>query len=127
MFGKIKEKILMKAFSVAYSRYDTDGSGYLDRKEMASFLNDTFQLLGYPHHVSSIEARIAIKMFDDNGDGKIAKEEAYKATKEIMSTAGGFLGGEEKSSGKVGGALPPPDDDEEFKTKIDFQPPEEID
>ena len=112
MFGKIKEKILMKAFSIAFSRYDTDGSGFLDRKEMASFLNDTFQLLGYPHHVSSIEARIAIKMFDDNGDGKIGKKEAYAATKELMSQAGNLLG-DEKSSNKVGGALPPPDDEED--------------
>lgn len=54
MFGKIKEKILKKAFSYAFARYDTDGSGYLNREEMASLLNDTFQLIGYPHHVSSI-------------------------------------------------------------------------
>ena len=66
-------------------------------------------------------------MFDDNGDGKIAKDEAYKATKEIMSKAGDFIGSEEKSSSKVGGALPPSDDEEnDVVTKADFQPPEDI-
>ena len=109
MFSSIKEKVLKKAFGYAFKRYDTDDSGYLNREEMASFMNDVFSLIGYPHHVSSIEARIAIKMFDDNGDGKIGKGEAYKATKEMMSKATEFLG-EDKSSGKVGGAVCPDDD-----------------
>lgn len=128
MFGKIKEKILKKAFSYAFERYDVDHSGFLNRDEMASLLNDTFQLIGYPHKVSSIEARIAIKLFDDNGDGNIGKEEAYKATKDVMSRAGGFMGGDDgKSQSKVGAACPP-DEEGVLTTKIsNYEMPDEID
>ena len=51
-------------------------------------------------------------MFDDNGDGKINKEEAYVATKSIMRKAGDFMGGDdEKSSAKVGAVCPPDEED----------------
>lgn len=54
MFAKIKEKLLRTAFSYAFSRYDSDGSGQLNKEELTSLLNDTFQLIGYPHKVSWI-------------------------------------------------------------------------
>ena len=57
-------------------------------------------------------------MFDDNNDGEIAKNEAFLATKTIMSKAGGFMGGDDR----VGAACPP----DVMETKLEFTPPDDI-
>lgn len=119
--SKIREKVLKKAFEYAFNRYDKDNSGKLNREELAGMLNDAFQLIGYNREITSIEARIAMKMFDENEDGSISKEEAYQAMKIIMTKAGSLA---DLSGGKTSAMV---EDDFEFDGDESFVPPEDID
>jgi len=54
MFAKIKEKLVEKAFGYAFSRYDTDKGGCLDKDELTSLINDVFSLMKVNRQISWI-------------------------------------------------------------------------
>lgn len=67
MFGKLKEKLVEKAFGFAFVRYDKDNTGMLDKDEITSLINDVFQLIRIPRQVSWMETMLIMKMFDSDG------------------------------------------------------------
>lgn len=52
MFAKIKQFLIEKAFNLAFMRYDKDASSTIDKDELASLINDVFQLIKIPRKVS---------------------------------------------------------------------------
>ena len=74
MFGKVKEFVIDKAFSLAYMRYDQDSSGKLNKSQITSFINDAFQLLKIQRQVSWLQTAALLKLFDDDDDEQIDKQ-----------------------------------------------------
>lgn len=142
MFGKVKQFLVDKAFGLAFMRYDRNSSGMLDKDQLASLINDAFQLLKVPRQVSWIQTAVLLKMFDQDNNDQISKQEAYDAFKNALAKFGGIGGiaqfagfgktstglqedpyshipsdsqeGDELSQGKISG-------------KLDYVPPEDID
>ncbi|KJE93370.1 hypothetical protein CAOG_04169 [Capsaspora owczarzaki ATCC 30864] len=54
---------------IMFDKFDTDKSGFLDSAELKSLCYD----LGHP--LSPVELDLALKMLDENGDGKISYNE----------------------------------------------------
>jgi hypothetical protein len=52
MFGKVKQFVVDKAFWFAFMRYDRDHTNTLNKDELASMINDGFQLLKIPKQLS---------------------------------------------------------------------------
>lgn len=141
MFGKVKQFVVDKAFGLAFMRYDRDGSGQLNKDEVTSLINDGFQLLKIPKQVSWIETAVILKMFDEDNNDQISKDECYNAFRSALAKFGG-IGGLAKFAGfgKTSGGIQDPkdeyayipkDEDGETELKITgnlkFQPPEDID
>lgn len=142
MFAKVKEFVVEKAFGLAFMRYDRNSSGMLDKDELASLINDAFQLLKIPRQVSWIETAVLLKMFDQDNNDQISKQEAYDAFKNALAKFGGIGGlAQIAGFGKSKGALEDdpyshiPSDAQEgdlycqtkISGKLDYVPPEDID
>jgi hypothetical protein len=52
MFGKVKQFVVDKAFWFSFMRYDRDHTNTLNKDELASMINDGFQLLKIPKQLS---------------------------------------------------------------------------
>ena len=107
MFGKLKEKLIEKAFGFAFMRYDLDNTGMLNKDEITSLINDVFQLIRIPRQISWVEAMLVMKMFDSDGNEGITKQEAYEAVKNALAKFGGISGIAKMAGfGKTSSGLP---------------------
>ena len=64
---------LERAIDEIFGIYDTDNSGELDTDEGAKFVRDLFSRMG--KEISPQGEKYALNMMDQNGDGKISKDE----------------------------------------------------
>lgn len=55
--------------------FDRDGSGTIDKDEVGAFFNQVLQMVGVDIHIPSFVAKMALKKFDQDDDGKASKEE----------------------------------------------------
>ena len=60
-------------FREAFDKFDVDDSGFIEKGEVESLLNDVYKGEGPP-----VEAATFLQLFDANGDGKISLEEFEK-------------------------------------------------
>jgi hypothetical protein len=60
-----------------FMRYDYNGTGTLNLPELHVFLNELFQMSGYPRVVTYQEAYSALMAMDSNRDGQINKYELF--------------------------------------------------
>lgn len=70
----IPDPVLEKAIDQAFSMYDTDNSGTIDKEEVGNVFNHVLQLVGVDLHIPSFIAKMALKKFDQDDDGKASKE-----------------------------------------------------
>ncbi|OMJ82917.1 hypothetical protein SteCoe_16246 [Stentor coeruleus] len=68
------DKLLRKVASESFNVIDTDKSGFLDEKELASALNNTCKSLNV-QKPSRSEVRSILNSIDSNSDGKISLDE----------------------------------------------------
>lgn len=61
-------------------------------------INDAFQLLKIPRQVSWVETALLLKMFDEDNNDSISKDEAYNAFSTALAKFGG-IGGLAKFAG----------------------------
>ena len=54
-----------------FRKYDSDGSGFLERDEIPKILNDTYRGMGLNIVVNSWDVDSYIKWMDENNDGKL--------------------------------------------------------
>jgi hypothetical protein len=80
----LNEEILKAYIDKVFEKYDTDGSGGLDVKELTIFFNDLFKALKIPTAITEQNARETMNFLDENSDGTIDKQELFKAFKKLM-------------------------------------------
>lgn len=56
-----------------WGRYDTDHSGYLEMNEVEKMLRDIFTQSD--KNISNEQMKIILSILDENGDGRIGKDE----------------------------------------------------
>ena len=66
-----------------WAKYDTDGSGALDKMETLKFLNEFMELKEKPK-VSFDQFNKFFLKFDENGDGELCKDEMIKFLDRFM-------------------------------------------
>ena len=70
--------------------YDEDGSGYLDDKELESFLNDFMKEMGMNLKIEKKDLEEMLKVIDEDGNGLIDIDELLYLMK-LLSKKFGFL------------------------------------
>lgn len=58
-----------------FRSYDKSGSGYLEFNELAGLLTEALGKVGINHQVSNMEAKMAMKILDKDGDGRLSQAE----------------------------------------------------
>ncbi|CAD8142625.1 unnamed protein product [Paramecium octaurelia] len=73
-----------KITKVAFNALDEDDSGYLERKELISILNNCADTLKI-ERPSSEEMDEILKELDENSDGKVSENEFQKLIEKVLS------------------------------------------
>jgi len=81
----LQDQIIATYIDQVFNKYDTDGNGTLDVKEMTVFFNDLFKSLNINTVVTDAQSEAAIKSIDENSDGMVSKEELFKAFKLMLN------------------------------------------
>ena len=81
---KIKRGASFSDFKAAFDRLDTDGSGFIEAREIDALLSDVYD--GSP---PAFEVKAFLRFFDANKDGRISWEEFEKGL--------GMMGSDDKS------------------------------
>jgi len=71
-----------------FKKYDTDGSGHLDKDEMKVILDSTFKEMGIEKSHSKEEVDDFFKKADANGDGYIQLLEYVDVVRDSLEKAG---------------------------------------
>ena len=74
---------LSKFIDSMWAKYDTDGSGALDKMETLKFLNEFMELKEKPA-ISFEQFNKFFQKFDENGDEEIGKDEMLKFIDRFM-------------------------------------------
>ena len=74
---------ISKFVDSVWAKYDTDGSGALDKMETLKFLNEFMELKEKPK-VSFDQFNKFFLKFDENGDGELCKDEMIKFLDRFM-------------------------------------------
>ena len=61
-----------------FRKYDSDGSGFLEREEIPKILNDTYKGMGLNIVVNKVDVDSYIKWMDENNDGRVSLPEFEK-------------------------------------------------
>jgi Ca2+-binding EF-hand superfamily protein len=67
-----------------FGYYDTDNNGYLDPDEVKSFVKDLADNCGKSPEESACFYKQFFKFVDENGDGRISKEEINMIMRKII-------------------------------------------
>lgn len=83
----MNDQDLKKYIDQMFLKYDRERDGTLNSLEMANYLTELFQTLGYGSvDITPQQAQQAIKMMDRNNDNKITKMELFLTLKELANT-----------------------------------------
>ncbi len=72
-----------------FQRFDTDGSGYIEEKEVTNIIKESYKIMGMENFTPSEEdVKIWIQMTDTNKDGKVNLEEYEGLVIKSLENAG---------------------------------------
>jgi Ca2+-binding EF-hand superfamily protein len=71
------------AVEKVFKTYDVDNSGTLEIDEVVVWMNDTFASMQNQRKVSKQELQKFFNLVDENGDGKLSKEELSTVFKRL--------------------------------------------
>ncbi|CAD8046277.1 unnamed protein product [Paramecium sonneborni] len=74
---------IKKITKIAFNALDEDDSGFLERKELITILNNCADILKIDRP-SSEEMDEILKEFDDNGDGRVSENEFLKLIEQVL-------------------------------------------
>ena len=84
---QMSDNELKQYIDQVFIKYDKERDGTLKTLEMANYLTELFQILGYGNiNITPEQAQQAIKMIDKNNDNKITKMELFLTFKELANT-----------------------------------------
>lgn len=66
-----------------FTNADTDKSGFIERGELKSVLNEISEALGIPSPTDA-EIDVELKRLDTNNDGKVSKQEFRTLVKDLV-------------------------------------------
>ena len=69
----IPDPVLEQAIDQCFSMYDKDNSGTIDKEEVGGFFNQVLKIVGVEIEIPSFVAKMALKKFDKDDDGKASK------------------------------------------------------
>jgi Ca2+-binding EF-hand superfamily protein len=81
----ISDQQINDTVEAVFAKYDTDGSKSLDPSEVLNIVRDAFKAHNVGKEVTEAEVQNLIKVVDQNGDGKIQKNELFDLFKKILA------------------------------------------
>lgn len=88
MSQKPNDDQLRQAIDSIFCKYDTDKSGTLEGNEIGCLINDAFKSLGRNREAKNEEVSKFLKVIDENGDGKVSKDELFDILKKLLVKGG---------------------------------------
>ena len=84
MIPNKEDELINEMVQEIFMQYDTNDSGYLEKREAFRLVNDVLAVRGQPPASNYLFNRI-FREFDTNGDGVLSKGEITKFVKSIIN------------------------------------------